>query len=294
MDSLHTGLGPSWMQQRAANSSVLMYDQATNSALPVRERLPESLTSIRTYLHFCFLGWTKVTLLVLSMSDSSKHEITPLWFAQQWTQALLRASFRLPRFSTALTQPQNSQFTFGWFCLPANQHRHMLEDTAQKSKTLLKIFVYSPFPIYSFSVSLARSLSLAFSCSPSLSSFFYLFLFWFSNRFLGLVPLQGTRFTSKNSDQNFSSGLGRDSVNKKYYTEVSLTRWPQRIIPKQHRRWARSTSQPPTTQYNMVLKWTLLFIKCSHAVQCLSATRGSQIWCSLQKQLKYVTWMSND
>lgn len=52
---------------------------------------------------FCFVGWTKVTLLVLSKSDSSKHEITPSWLAQQWTQALLRASFRLPRFSTALT-----------------------------------------------------------------------------------------------------------------------------------------------------------------------------------------------
>lgn len=40
-----------WMQQRAA---VLMYDQAINSALPVRERLPESLTSTRAYLHFVF------------------------------------------------------------------------------------------------------------------------------------------------------------------------------------------------------------------------------------------------
>lgn len=40
-----------WIKQRAA---VLMYDQAINSALPVRERLPESLTSTRAYLHFVF------------------------------------------------------------------------------------------------------------------------------------------------------------------------------------------------------------------------------------------------
>lgn len=123
---------------------------------------------------FCFLGWTKVTLLVHFKSDSSKCKIPPSWVAQQWTQVLLRASFRLPRFSTALTQPQHSQFTSGSFCLLANQH--MLEDTAQKSKTLVKAFCIPHF------------LSIL-SLSPS----FYLFLFWFSNRFLGLAPLQDTR-----------------------------------------------------------------------------------------------------
>lgn len=136
---------------------------------------------------FCFLSWTKVTLLVLSKSDSSKHEITPLWLAQQWTQALLRASFKLPRFSTALIQPQHSQFTSGWFCLPANQHRYTLEDTAQKSKTLLIIYV---FPIsYPFSVSLSPSLAHSLSLSPIFLSLPFLF----SNRFLGLAPLQCTR-----------------------------------------------------------------------------------------------------
>lgn len=121
---------------------------------------------------YCFLGWTKVPLLVLSKSDNSKCEITPSWLAQQWTQVLLRASFRLLRFSTALKQPQHSQFTSGRFCLPENQHRHILEDTAQKSKTLVKTFCIPIFFLFFLSL------------SPS----FYLFVFWFSIWFLGLAP----------------------------------------------------------------------------------------------------------